>query len=336
MSDKNLLDDLADAWDNVEDNDDAISDDEPQGDSESAPIELAADGPEDDDAGTPESPVVSEREEEDSGQEATAEQPADDVDAPPKSMSPAAREVWKDVPKEVKDEFAKFDQRMEGLAQKYGKNAERAEAMDRSLAPFQQMFAMNGGAEQTIVPVLQTASILQMGTPQQKAEMITNMIKQFGVDVRAVDSLLVGEQPQQPQGQDVQAMINSALAQRDAQQQQYYDQQQQATINSEVQQFAADPKNEFYVDVRDTMADLMEMAANRGQPLSMQDAYNRACQMDDSIRGIIAARSSSKDVERRRSAAVSISGSPGGEGDTAPPDSLRGAIEDAFANANRA
>ena len=328
----NLLDDLAEAWEASEEETDAVQDNGEETPSTPA-NELSADEPASADEQPADTGVVQGAEGEDTAPEKGDEQSSDIA---PKSMSAAAREVWKDVPDAVKQEFTRLDERVAGMAEKYGNDARRAQDMDRSLAPFQQFFAMNGGAGQTLPAVLQTASILQMGTPLQKAEMVKNMITQFGVDIKTLDSMLVGEQPQQEQPQNVEQIIANAFAQRDQQQLQYQNQQQQAEIDNEVATFANDPKNEFYNDVKDTMADLMDLAANQGKQLSMKDAYDRACQLDTQIAGILQARNAQKDVNQRRQAASSISGVPSGEGSTSQAGSLRDTIEQAFAEAGRA
>ena len=246
----------------------------------------------------------------------------------PKSLSPAAREAWKDLPEAVKTDIAKREADYEKGIVQYADNAKRAEAMDRSLAPFQQLFAMNGGGpQQTLEPLLQTASVLQMGSPQQKAQTAANLIKQFGVDIRMLDGMLVGEQPQQSQQDIINQAVQQAVAPYQQQVQQQKHQQQQA-VNNEVNQFAA--QNEFYGDVSDTMADLMEMAAKRGRELTMQDAYDQACRIHPQISQVLAGRQAQSVTAPRQNAAVSISGSPGGGGDSRPADSIRGQIEAAW------
>ena len=70
--------------------------------------------------------------------------------------------------------------------------------MDQALAPFQQYLAVTGEPPaKTIQGLLQTASILQMGSPVQRANTVASLIKQFGVDIRTLDDVLAGQQPRE-------------------------------------------------------------------------------------------------------------------------------------------
>jgi hypothetical protein len=265
---------------------------------------------------------------------------ASDLETPPAGLSPEAREVWKDVPAPVKAAIAKREEDYSRGIQMYASNAKRAEAMDRTLQPYSQLFAMNGGVQNTIPGLLQTASILQMGAPAQKADRVAQLIKQFGVDVRALDNALVGQKPpkEMQQQSEMDRMFNERLGPLQKQLETYQQreqreqQQQQQVIQTELQQFAS--SNEFYPDVRADMADLLDMAANRGRQMSLQEAYNTACQAHPQIAKIINGRTSAAQVGRKRTAASSIHGGPGGSM-SADSTSLTAALHDAWDNAGR-
>ena len=320
-----LNDDLAAAWEASEASiDDDIEQEAPVEAQapEEAPVEAAAEVPE--------------------GVEAppTDDKPAEDG-AAPQSLSPEAREKWKDTPAEVKAEFKRMDQRIEGMAQKYGQSYQRTQQMDKALAPFSQYFQMNGGAGQTIQSLLQTGSMLQMGTPQQKAAMTAQIIKQFGIDINTLDSMLVGEAPapEQQQQQQFEQMLNQKLQplqqqlQTYQQREQYEQKVQQHQVGTEIQQFAS--KNEFYNDVRADMADLLDLAANRNRPMDMDEAYRIACSQHPTISKIIAARGSQETVNRKRQAASSIRGNPGGDSMSSGASSISAALNDAWDSVGR-
>ena len=265
----------------------------------------------------------------------------EESDKPPVGLSPEAREEWANVPPAVKDHIARNEQRMEGMAQKYGHNAKRAEAMDRSLAPYAQLFAMNGGPGETLPALLQTASQLQMGSGPQKAQAVANIIKQFGIDIKTLDNMLVGESPPQEvqQQSQIEQMLNQRLQplqqqlgvyqQRDQQ----MAQQAQGQVANEVNTFGS--QNEFYNDVRSDMADLLDMAANRGRKMSMQEAYNTACAAHPQISKVMQSRQSSKSVQQKRQAASSIYGTSGGSMAASAPNSVAAALNDAWDSAGR-
>ena len=269
----------------------------------------------------------------------TPEQKSEADEKPPVALSATAREAWKDTPPAIKAEIKKREADFAKGIQQYAENAKRAMGMDAVLQPYSQYFAMNGGAGNTIKTLLQTGAGLQMGSAQQKAELVANIIKQFSVDIRTLDNLLVGEAPppEVQQNQQIEQMLQQRLAPYQQQMQQFQQMQQQRVmqeqqqIGSEIQQFAS--QNEFYNDVKMDMADLMDLAANRGRHMSLQEAYDRACQAHPEISKIMQTRGRAP-TEQKRRAASSISGGPAGGG-SAEPDSLRGAIEMAWENAGR-
>jgi hypothetical protein len=93
-------------------------------------------------------------------------------------------------------------------------------------------------------------------------------------------------------------------------------QQQQATqaAQSEVSTFLQ--RAEFGEDVREDMADIIESYSRRGQSITLQDAYKKACLMNDSVRAVISQRAKARGAQqttqaaqKARSAAVQVSGS---------------------------
>jgi hypothetical protein len=268
---------------------------------------------------------------------AKAAAPAADEATAPSSWTPEAREGWKDLPaasqKYIKQREAEFEA---GIV-KYAGNAKRAEVMDQVLGPYQQYLQMNGGAGSAIQGLLQSGATLQMGSPAQKAETVARLIGQYGVDITALDNILVGQAPAAVD--PVQSQIQEAVApyqqfmQQFQQNQNNQQQQAQAAVVTEVDQFGG--ANEFYKDVRGYMADIMDMATNRGQTMTMDQAYTQACKLHPEISKIMDTRAASAALVPKRKAASSISGSRGGAGGDGPVGSLRNTIADAWENAGR-
>ena len=260
---------------------------------------------------------------------------------PPVGLSLEAREVWNDVPDAVKADIARRERDYEAGIEKHRVATQRVSAMDRSLQPYQQYLQMNGGAGEALQGLLQTGSSLQMGSPTQKAQVVANLIKQFGVDIKSLDSMLVGEAPtaESQQQNQMEQMLNQRLGpmqqQLEGYQQREQQQQQQAQgqVAQEVSNFGAN--NEFYNDVRADMADLLDMASNRQREMSMQEAYNLACANHPQISKIMSGRSSQQSVNQKRNAASSISGSPGGGMQGQAANSVAAALNDAWDSAGR-
>jgi len=259
---------------------------------------------------------------------------SDGVDEPPNSLPPAAREAWKDAPQAIKDAVAKREKDYEAGIVKYADNAKRAQQMDQVLQPYQQYLATNGGPGNAIKTLLNTGATLQGGSPTQKAAMVAGIIKNFGIDIQALDSLLVGQTPQE----DPNAQVNQAVQQAVApyqqmmehmQQKQQYEQQQVSQgVNDELATFAS--THEFYKDVSSDMADIMDMSAKRGLNPSLEDVYNKACLLHPEISTIIQSRNAGAQTRSKQKAAVSITGSPSGPGESPQPDSITDTLNAAW------
>ena len=324
--------DLAAAWEEtVEESDDGDDNEQPAG--ETPPDDQGADSSVDTEASPVEEPIAAESKEQ--------EPATSSVDAPPTGLSPEAREAWKDTPKAMQDAIATREKQFAMGMQKNAEAAKIGQAMGQTLQPHSQYLAMNGGPKQAIQGLLQAGSTLQMGSPIQKAQQVAQLIKQFGVDIGTLDNLLVGEAPPEgiQQHTEVQQAVQQAVAPYQQmmgqmqQQQQFKQQQGIAQIDGEINDFAS--KNEFYKDVAGQMADFLDMAAKRGQSMSMDQAYANACQMHPEISKIIQSRANSQQVGNARKAAASISGTPGGEGGSQQHDDMRATIAAAFANSGR-
>ena len=99
-----------------------------------------------------------------------------------------------------------------------------------------------------------------------------------------------------------------------------------------IEEFASDPDHEFFEDVREDMADIIDLATKRGQTIDMQTAYDKAVLMNPETADIISKRNlakqvqaAAKPVEQARRAAVSVTGAPTVGGDKTG-DSLRDSI----------
>jgi hypothetical protein len=122
-------------------------------------------------------------------------------------------------------------------------------------------------------------------------------------------------------------------------QQQREMQVQQQAVN-EVEQFLS--QVEFGSDVREDMADVLEMAAKRGQSLTLQQAYERAVAINDNVRSALSQRQKlngmqqqTQAAQRAKAAAVSVSGAAPMGALRQEPTDIRSAIEAAIAMSSR-
>jgi hypothetical protein len=181
----------------------------------------------------------------------------------------------------------------------------------------------------------------------QKAQIIADMITDFGVDINTLDSAIVGAAPSQEmqQSNQFEQMLNARMQpfeQLMGQQNAY--QEQQATqrtesANAEVAAFSQ--KAEFLGDVRNDMADLIEMASKRGQSMSMEEAYGKACALNPQILKVMQERQThanlvgnNNNMAGKRLAASSVNGRQIGGGGGGGNLSMHDTIAAAWDNQN--
>lgn len=260
----------------------------------------------------------------------------------PGTWTPTAREKWVTLPTEVKEEVWKRE-REASRAMTISAEARRLQQeFERTIQPYLGFIAAEKSTPlQAVNNMMQTAALYRVGTPQQKAEVTAQIIKQFNVDLRALDSILAGQPAQyDPQAiidQRIQAAI-APLRQEREQMAQQHQMRLDLEVDQELNSFAADPKHEFYDDVRDTMADLIEVASRRGAQMGLTEAYERATLLHEPVRRVIEARKqaeaakvSTQKARQARGAAISVTQSAEVQRAPADPgDSIRSAIEAAI------
>ena len=183
--------------------------------------------------------------------------------------------------------------------------------------------------------LFETAAGLTLGGKAQKAQIISNIISQYDVDIDALDQILAGAAANEvdPNSQfssmldDKLKPINEFMNGVGVRQQES-DTTAQQNITTELSTFSA--AHEFYEDVREDMADLMEMAGRRGQTMDLDTAYKRAISMNDDIQGVVTGRKEQAQLAAKKKAAVSLIPSGDSRAPTGGGDSVRGALMEAI------
>lgn len=242
----------------------------------------------------------------------------------PNQWRPAVREKWNALPREVQEEVLRRENDNLRLIGSVGQKIRMADEVAQHIAPFMETMQARGATpQQFISDVFETTKILAHGNAQAKAEVIANIVQSYGVDLRMLDQVLSGRVNAPPPNPEVlQARQMAARAQQQiAQVQQFEQQQVTAGAMSTLQQFAADPKNEFFHDVREMMADLIES----GKAQSLNDAYTACIWANPDTRKILLQReaeqraaSRGRRAEIARRASSTVHGTPRGAG--GPPN----------------
>jgi hypothetical protein len=265
---------------------------------------------------------------------------------PPQSWGAVVREKWATLPPEVQQHIAQRETQMQRWANETAPLRQTGEQFMQAIQPFQHAITAEGVDPITAVRnLMQVGTTLRFGTPMEKATTIARMVKAYGVDIRGLDDALAGEVPQgggMGQGLDpgaVQAMVQQQLAplyQAAQQRQQQAQVQAVEAARSELSTFAQG--KEFIGDVREMMADMIEVSERQGMTLSLQDAYDRACMLHPDVSRVIMARQQGNAAQgltaaarKARASAVSVKGgAPVGNPERAEPSSIRDSIEAAI------
>jgi hypothetical protein len=203
------------------------------------------------------------------------------------------------------------------------------ERVSQTLQPYETIARANGmDAMSYAGSVLQSAAALQMGTQQQKDALIATLITTYGGSIEGINSHLEGKAapaPQQHQPINVQAEVEKALEQR-------MGQFRETAANQKAQEFISSAP-EFLNDVWQDMVEILRVAEGRGQNLTYEDAYKRACRLNDDVSKIETQRAAAKAAtaqnaatQRSVDAASGVRTNPA----TTPagrPKDLRGALE---------
>ena len=275
------------------------------------------------------------------------------TDRAPQSWKGEAKQLWEQLPLQVRQEVARRERDIQTSLQASAQDRAKVQEVSQVLAPHMDRINRhyNGNPMEAINGLLQAEHMLTVAPPVDRARFIANMIQQFQVDISTLDSILAGQPaPQHAQQQsNIEQLLEQRLApvQQFIQRQQEQENRQRQQVQQEaahtVESMAVDADNYPYFDeVREDMADMIELSARRGVALSLEDAYARTVRMNDGLFNASTVRDSSQaatqaalDAHRAAQAAkgasVSVGGSPTGTGRNAGnPADLRGIIENAF------
>lgn len=261
-----------------------------------------------------------------------------------------AKEHWAKLPAEVQQEVARRETEVARTLQESAGARNALAHVQGVIGPFAQNIAASGAdAISMIGNLFRADNTLRHGSIADKAALVADIIKTYGVDITVLDSVLAG----QPAQGDPNAQLADRLRQEMQAQLQpvlgYFNQIQGrqrnalAQINTnaatEVDSFGQDAAHEFFDDVRADMADIIDLFTARGQTITLQDAYERAIRINPQVSEIIAKRAESERASaaaaaaqraKRTAASLSSAPAPAGAGPGPAGDDRRAQIEAAW------
>lgn len=275
-----------------------------------------------------------------SGDAEAGTEPAERV---PVAWRGEAKAEWDKVPAPVRQEVLRREQEVNEVLRESSRSRQFEQAFHQTVAPFQQFIAADGGDPlQATRNLMQTAAVLRAGSPVQKAQTVAQIVQQFGIDIETLDSALAGQPMPGPNGGqpppqyvsdprlDQVTQFMQGLQTRAQENQQAF----QASVRSEIEAFENDPANMFFKDVEQDIEVLMRVADERGQEMSLKQAYDQAIQMRPELRAVVERQKGNgkqtQTLTQKKRAAASIQARSPQVSAPKEPETLRGAIEQAW------
>ena len=217
-------------------------------------------------------------------QRVAAKQPAAQVEPAPRAWKASAQAKWSSLPAEVRQEVQRREAEVARVFGETGQMRQAVATFNDIVRPYEgRMRAVGLSPLEAVNELMKADHILSSSPPQQRAAYMALLIKEYGVDIRLLDDALAGVTPADPVESRLEAMLAERLTplqsflqnQANIAAQQEYRIQQEASTT--IDQMAQDNINfPYFEQVREDMADIIEMNARRQIYLTPVQAYGRA------------------------------------------------------------
>lgn len=263
--------------------------------------------------------------------------------AMPAALKREFGDKWKTLPREVQQFWADRELTVHQGFTKADEDRSFGKSMKDAVTPYEAIIRAEGSTPaEAVKSLLNTAYVLRSGNEQQRVELFTQLMQQYGVQPQALFNRLQGGASQvDPQINSLQSEIQQMRALLQDQQTQRQQQEEQQ-VYGEIDSFKAQSGHEHFDAVRYDMGLLIQ----NGRAETMQDAYDKAIWADPAIRSTLISQQTQAgqtkrvaDVNARaqqaRKAGSSVVGAPGGNAEAAAAANadLRSTLSSAFDDA---
>lgn len=275
------------------------------------------------------------------------------VDKPPQSWRTGPKAKWDSLDPEVRQEVIRRDRDIERTLAETSQDRQISRSFQQVVAPYMARIQSTGMSPVGAIQELLKADHVLTTAPQgQRAAFMAKMIKDYGVDIRSLDEALSGQPTEDPIDSRVDRLVAERLKpfQEFVSAQTQYENQQRnqhlQSIDVSIEQMSADfVKFPEFDNVREDMADLIDLQAKKGVYLNLEQAYSRAIAMNPeaskrvTIQNAaeakrVSALAANAKAQKALSASRSVGGAPNNAQSGVPTgDSRRSAIEAAFEQA---
>lgn len=226
------------------------------------------------------------------------EQPAEPVWKPASWKAEELTE-WDKAPASVRQAVERREREMNTFLERTAPFRKMGEEITQAIQPYSQVLQRDG-----VTPQVATAeaaklyAIFRTGTPEMKLSAIQEIAQFHGIDLTPLAS---GQMPQvDPNISAIQRELMTTrqqLAAISSSQQE----RENAALQQHIQSFSQGKPH--FEAVRNDMAALIEAAANQGQNMSLEDAYERAVWAKPDLRQQLLAQ---QDAERQKANAAKV------------------------------
>jgi hypothetical protein len=212
-------------------------------------------------------------------------------DAPaPRTMAPAAREHWANLPRPVKDAFLKVEGQAARAVNDAAQHRQTAERFTQAVQPFMPHLQAIGVAPEAAVRELFTMEYkLRTGSPAERTGLIAHLMERGGVSEALLAAHLQGQPPPQSAPQPPHDPRVDELLGHMRQAGQRRAEDANARAAEHLRAFEATGP-EFLQDVADDMADLVASERRKGNTIDaagLKRLYEKACLLNDDVRQIM-------------------------------------------------
>lgn len=206
--------------------------------------------------------------------------PVEQARPAPNTWKKEAAAEWDKIPPGARAEIERREQDFHKGVEQYKERAQFAQTMERAMAPYMQTIQQLGVAPDRAIGELMAADHkLRHGSPQEKAQFAAQLFNSYGIDIAQAANIVQNTDPSvfaaQNEAQQLRAQLQNY--------QQTAQQQAEASLNSEIATFAADPSHSHFESVKGHMSALLQA----GQAKDLADAYEQAIYANPTTRAAV-------------------------------------------------
>jgi hypothetical protein len=279
--------------------------------------------------------------------EVTEQEAAARAGSAPISWKPEAKAAWEALPPIVRQEVTRREfEAQRAMTYSAGARKFTHEFME-VVKPFDNLIrAQNSTPLQAVRNLMTTAAMLTTGNAKQKADIVSDICLNYGVDMQELDSALAlaiknrqNNATRHLTPQQIQMLKPVFDRARQAEEMEASrTEQYQAAADETIQKMSTDPKYPFFNELQEDIADILELNYRRGKKITIEEAYDKATKLHGKVAKAVEQRTDAASVSkaaatlakaRQRASATRGAPSNGGKPITTPK-TRREAIEAAF------